>query len=249
MIPTDEDLYEWFHLASNNQSVGPGDETDRSRSPVEYTQFPGAPTIDLDRPASDAGDDSDLHRALADRRSPDGFADEPVDRADLTALLVRGAGITERAESDADHRRAYPSGGARYPLETYACVLSGADCPEGLYHYDVRETALATLREDVGREELDFLAHSALEEAPLVVFVTATFERTTRKYGDRGYRLVMQESGHLVQNLCLLAADRGLATRPIAGFVEDDADAFLERYGDETTIYAALIGYPSSRTD
>jgi nitroreductase len=69
-------------------------------------------------------------------------------------------------------------------------------------------------------------------------------DRTTQKYGDRGYRYALMEAGHLMQNVCLIADHEGLACRPIAGFAEAAADEFLDRGAGETCLYTGLVGAP-----
>ena len=46
-----------------------------------------------------------------------------------------------------------------------------------------------------------------VRDASLVIFITGLFERSIVKYGERGYRFVLLEAGHVAQNLgCATAA-------------------------------------------
>ena len=75
------------------------------------------------------------------------------------------------------------------------------------------------------------------------MFVTAVFFRSTFKYGDRGYRFVLLEAGHLAQNACLAAAALGLAAAPIGGYFDRDVDRQLRLDGlSESSVYALLLG-------
>ena len=47
------------------------------------------------------------------------------------------------------------------------------------------------------------------------------------KYGQRGYRYVWIEAGHLAQNLYLVSGALGLASVALGGFFDDEADALL----------------------
>src|SRR5829696_9188569 len=82
-----------------------------------------------------------------------------------------------------------------------------------------------------------------------IIFVSAIFVRSTFKYGDRGYRFVLLEAGHLAQNAILTAAELGLAAAPIGGYMDREVDDYLDIDGlNESTIYIMLIGQPETDT-
>jgi SagB-type dehydrogenase family enzyme len=73
--------------------------------------------------------------------------------------------------------------------------------------------------------------------------ISAVIERTKRKYGDRGYRHVLLDIGHLGENLYLVCTALGLAIIPTCGFFDDEAADLLGIDGcDEVVFYAAFIG-------
>lgn len=239
-------LWRAFHHSSSNTLAELLNTADDPPQPgISYADTPGVETIDI---ASDR-DDSDLTDALRERRSPTGFHDSPITKDEVSTLVEGAAGITFEGRSDDFHRRAYPSGGALYPLELYAVVLSGADIDPGLYHHNVRDRTLERLVSGDLRDDLEFVVTDLIDTAPLCLFLTARMDRTTQKYGDRGYRYALMEAGHLMQNVCLIAEREGLGCRPVAGFAEAAADEFLQRGDGETCLYAGVVGVPRSDDD
>jgi len=237
-----------FHESSKNFDLGEvtnAGSTPEHWSEIDYKQYDAGTTIPL---SSDIDLNEPLQAAVSERRSPklDAVEQRPVSLEDLSACIGEAAGITQYGETDDDHSRAYPSGGAQYPLEVYVTVLAGDDLAEGLYHYDVKDDCLAQLRTDSAVADLDFFHRDIRNAVSVVVFVTARMERTTQKYGERGYRYANVEAGHLMQNVCLLAEARGLACRPYGGFIENQADSYLMLQNEpETTLYIGLLGGPS----
>ena len=96
----------------------------------------------------------------------------------------------------------------------------------GVYHYHpdghrLQQTESGDQRHMLARAAL---AQPWVKAAAAVVVVTAVYDRTTRKYGERGIRYVHMEVGHAAQNLFLQAEALGLATVVVGAF-EDDAVA------------------------
>jgi SagB-type dehydrogenase family enzyme len=77
----------------------------------------------------------------------------------------------------------------------------------------------------------------------MIVFITAIFERSVFKYGNRGYRFVLLEAGHVAQNLNLATTALGLSCCNIGGFFDRDVDRFLGLDGiGHSTVYLVGIG-------
>ena len=81
-----------------------------------------------------------------------------------------------------------------------------------------------------------------VKEGALDVVITAAYERTTTRYGERGVRYVHMEAGHAAQNLCLQATAMGLATVPVGAFHDDDVAKILELPEDEDPLYIIPVG-------
>ncbi|MBI2641937.1 SagB/ThcOx family dehydrogenase, partial [Candidatus Roizmanbacteria bacterium] len=136
--------------------------------------------------------------------------------------------------------------GARYPLEIYLVVLNCFNLDEGLYHYNVKENILELLL----KKDLSELLSKAtggefwIKSIGVVFIITGVLDRTRIKYGDRGYRFVLIEAGHLAQNICLKATEFGLGTCPIGGFIDDEVNQLLDIHiQKEFTLYLIAIGH------
>lgn len=239
----DDPFHAVFHENSKNFEVDPIAESAMPDDwkEVEYKRYKS----DSKHEFETTKPESNFERLVASRQSPSGFTGEPISRGDLERLLQFTAGITRPGETDNAHRRAYPSGGARYPLEVYAVVLRGEGIDQGRYHFDIREPALSRLPTPTDQSIESFVYDASYpEDAAVALFFTARLDRTTRKYGERGYRYALFEAGHAMQNSCLAAESLDLSCRPYGGFVEDRADEFLGLHSDETTLYLGFVGHP-----
>ena len=76
-----------------------------------------------------------------------------------------------------------------------------------------------------------------------MVFITCCFQRSTYKYGNRGYRFALFEAGHVAQNISLVSHGLGLQCVNIGGFYDQKIDHLLGLDGvNQSTLYLAAIG-------
>ena len=84
-----------------------------------------------------------------------------------------------------------------------------------------------------------------IAEAPCVFVISANFERTTRRYEDRGaMRYVPMDTGHAAENLLLQAIALGLAGVPVGAFVDDAVHKVLALPKQEVPLYILPVGHP-----
>lgn len=189
----------------------------------------------------------DLFEALKNRQSRREMASEEISNEELSLLLKYSCGITRRREGG-DGRRPQASGGARYPIETYCLVVRpGKDLKQGLFHYNIADHCLETLWvKKFSREDLEKLAtYEFVHNASLLVFLTAVFWRTQNKYGQRGYRFILQESGHIAQNVYLLCEALNLKCCALGGFriSDEQIEKLLMIDGvTESLVYTLAVG-------
>ena len=186
-----------------------------------------------------------LSKIIKKRRSVRKFSGFPISKDELFYLLFSSCGLTYLGEAFDDSRRPYPSAGARYPLEVYPIILNCKGLEKGLYHYNVKENCLELLlQEDLSKWLIKITGGEKwIANAAVIFIITGVLDRTRIKYGDRGYRYTLIETGHLGQNICLLATELGLGTCPIGGFIDDKINELLDiELQKEFSTYIIAIG-------
>lgn len=220
-----------------------GGKLDRERRPEWFKTYPGRPRIAL--PGLDDQDATDLFDVMARRRSVRRYGGAPVTLDELSRLLWAAAGITKEGHIPF---RTVPSAGALHPVETYVVAHRVAGLEPGLYHHAVQERCLEQL---VAGDLRGQLARAALDqrfvaEADAVFVWTAVIERCRWKYGQRAFRYIWLDAGHIAQNVALGAVSLGLGSCQVAAIYDDEADALLGLDGeDETVIYMTTVGRPA----
>lgn len=162
-----------------------------------------------------------VEEAIYNRVSRRSFQKQSLHLAQAGQLLWSAGGLG--AVGAAGVSRAAPSAGATYPLELYLVAGAVEGLDTGLYYYDYRAHALEMLQQSDLRVRLAraSLGQEMVAQAPVSMIMAANYERTTRRYGERGYRYVYMEVGSVSQNIYLQAEALQLATVAVGAF--DDA--------------------------
>ncbi|MEM8962666.1 MAG: SagB/ThcOx family dehydrogenase [Acidobacteriota bacterium] len=189
--------------------------------------------------------ESDVERALVERRSMRELSGEPLSLAQLSHLLRFSYGRT----SPGGQFRPVPSAGALYPLEMYVLVRHVDDLEPGVYHYNVDRHSLDVVRRgdvwDEVKSSVNLSDMADPDSASLMICVTAIFRRCTMKYSDRGYRLILMEAGEVGQSLSLLATSTGLACYMQGAFIDNQLSTVLGIDGyDEAPLLPMIFGHP-----
>jgi len=180
-----------------------------------------------------------IEEALLKRRSVREYTGEPLTLQEVSQLLWAAQGIT-----DPRGFRTAPSAGGLYPLEVYVVVGDVEDLATGVYRYRPQEHELVKL---LGEDKRTEIAEAALgqawvEEAAVDMVITAVYERTTVKYGDRGIRYVHMEAGHAAQNLCLQATAMNLGAVTVGAFHDEEVKEVLDLPENERPLYIIPVG-------
>jgi SagB-type dehydrogenase family enzyme len=192
--------------------------------------------------------DMPLHKAIEQRRSLRKYSEEPLSMDELSFILwtsswARDFRSNEKMEITL---RNVPSAGARHPLETYLDIHRVEGIKPGLYYYhpikhclvllDASETKSTQIFEACMRQEM--LSTSAVN-----VILSAVPYRTAWRYGQRGYRYLYLDAGHVGQNLHLAAEAIGAGACMIGAYLDEAMNEALSMDGtEEFVIYIASIG-------
>ncbi|RJS63099.1 SagB family peptide dehydrogenase [Priestia filamentosa] len=134
-----------------------------------------------------------------------------------------------------------PSGGALYPCELYLIAIN-TDVDKGVYHYRPDMHSLERVNNQVPNLDDYLMITNGFENTSLVFITSIVFDRTTFKYGDRGYRYALLEAGAMSQNLSLMATNLGYTATSFGGTSDVEVERLLGIDGlSESIINCVLI--------
>ncbi|MBN1483056.1 SagB/ThcOx family dehydrogenase [candidate division KSB1 bacterium] len=223
-----------------------------SRASQAYKPYPAHHFISFDE-YKDAIPHANLFETIRKRRSRRIYKSYNLTLQEFFYLCHYAYGISAKAAiKGVDHGHWYyrnvPSGGGLFPLEIYPVILTG-ECEAGIYHYRPDKNGVELLLKnnfyDTIRKIITAEPMVKLESACAVIFVSGLFERTMIKYGERGYRFILQETGFVAQNISLVCEALGLGSCMIGGYLDNAVNDFIGIDGlFETILNVIVIGKP-----
>lgn len=256
LVPTkEEEIWEYLHENSKTSRYSPflSNEEVYQKMVNLHKALPYSSLDITTLPPPDSLNEHKLGETLVGRESSLKMEPTEMSLKDLSTLLMMAYGETRDLTSQGYARpfRTVPSGGGLYPLEIYFYNRGYVEGLEkAIYHYDPGMHNLRTVfRGDFDDQIKNALVQKELvDSASGVFFLTALFYRTTFKYGDRGYRFVMMEAGHVAQNLNLVSTALNYGSLNVGGFFDREIDDMLEIDGIEhSTVYLNMIGKKKGR--
>jgi len=213
--------------------------------PLELDYPPTSALIALPEPDRVQVPDTDLRAAIEARITVRHYSDQLLSLEELSFLLWTTQGVRQVTARPVTLRNV-PSAGARHAFETYLLVNHVDGLQPGLYRYVAGEHALLLLdgSEDVN-ERLTRGCYEQKQVATSAVtfFWVAVLERMYWRYGERGYRYLFLDAGHVCQNLYLAAQAVGGGVCAIAAFDDDLLNTELGIDGEALfAVYAASLG-------
>ncbi|CAL9535489.1 SagB/ThcOx family dehydrogenase [Streptomyces sp. enrichment culture] len=197
----------------------------------------------------------ELGEALMRRRSVRGYSGDPVAADELATVLRLADGVTAEADiellrggQETYRFRTAPSGGGLFPVALQVVALDVTGLDVGVYRYQpvrdvlVREGGRAVVDRVLDAFTTPGTAISFDTASALVVMVASPW-RSMRKYGPRGLRFVLHETGCITQNIHLAVTSLGLASTDCASFVDDRLHAALGVDGVlRAAVHAVVLG-------
>lgn len=222
-------LSDKFHSETNNKTIAKINIKDipQSWTEINFKTYPRLKRAYLTKIRSK---NKKLGLLIAKRRSIRQFRESSISLEQLSYLLNSSASLLNVNNLIDYSRRPYPSAGARYPLELYPLILNCTGIEKGLYHYNVKDNCLELI---LKKDLKDWLmialgGETSLKKASSIFIITGVLDRTRIKYGNRGYRYALIETGHMVQNIMLLATELGLGTCAIGGYIDSEVNKLLD---------------------
>ena len=195
------------------------------------------------RPVNWGEDLIDLESTMLKRRSTRAYSGASLSLDELRALLHFTYQPQDYADQNLDRN---PDYFALDLLETFIAVSAVTGLEEGCYYYAPKAQELRQIRFKNFQQELHYLClgQDLGRDAAAVVFHTADLSKAVAKYGDRVYRYLHADAGHLGQRLNLAAIHLGLGVSGIGGFFDDQVNEVLGIPWDEAVIYITTLGRP-----
>ena len=142
--------------------------------------------------------------------------------------------------------RTYPTAGALNSPEVFVHIDNVESIDKGIYHYNPFEHTLELIRQGDFKHDLYYasLDQSQVLEAAFNILVVGVYDRTYSKYGLRAYRYVLQDVGHLGQNIYIVATALDLGTVCMGAFRDDELSKVFRLKEREFPLLLYSVGYP-----
>ena len=186
---------------------------------------------------------SGLEKTLLRRRSTRAYSGANLTLAELNALLDFTYQPQHYSAQGLDPQPDYFDLSL---IQTFIAVAGVTGLEEGCYYYAPLAQELRQIRFKNFRQELHYLClgQDLGKDAAAVVFQTADLAKAVERYGDRVYRYLHLDAGHLGQRLNLAAIHLELGVSGIGGFFDDQVNEVLGIPTDEAVLYITTLGRP-----
>jgi SagB-type dehydrogenase family enzyme len=227
------------YLGTSDQNKG------LPQPPLELPPEEGRKIIPLPDPKEADLGRVDFREILEKRRSVRAYSEEPLTMDELSWLLWSCQGVKEVVGRPVT-LRTVPSAGARHPFETFVLVNRVKGLEPGLYRFLAVDHRLqeANLEKGIAEKMAEACYRQGFVKTCAVTFIfTAVAYRTCWRYGERGYRYMLLDAGHLCQNLYLASEAIGGGACAIGAFLDDELNDLLGLDGvEQFAVYVTTTG-------
>lgn len=241
---TEDELLPYLHQATQIQQEPSPLEPSITTARTDKYNFPFCLKVSTQSHPIHWGEEAQaLERTIMKRRSTRRYSGLELTLDELKALLDFTYQPQHYTNQDLDPQPDYFDLSL---IETFVAVSGVEGLEEGCYHYSPAVQELRQIRFKNFRRELHFLClnQDLGRDAGAVLFHTADLKQAIARYGDRAYRYLHLDAGHLGQRLNLAAIHLGLGVSGIAGFFDDQVNEVLGIPIDEAVLYITTLGRP-----
>lgn len=185
-----------------------------------------------------------LYITLLKRRSTRTFSGESISKEELAALLDFGYHPELFSREILDPNPDYFDTSL---IETFIAVNNVDGLEDGCYFYSKEGRYLRQIRFKNFREEIHYLClgQELGYKASAVIFHTADLSKAVYKYGERAYRYLHLDAGHIGQRINLAAVNLNIGVSGIGGFFDDQVNEILGIPEHEAVVYITTLGIPA----
>jgi SagB-type dehydrogenase family enzyme len=244
----DGELLNYFHKCTQIQPGTTGKlnlpEIRQEKSLDDKYNFPFCQKISTASNTIDWGESlNELEVTMLKRRSTRAYSGEELSFDELKALLDFTYQSQNYDYQGLDNSTDYFD---RNLIETFIAVSGVNGLDAGCYYYAPKAQELRQIRFKNFRRELHFLClgQELGRDAAAVLFHTSDLKSAVTQYGDRAYRYLHMDAGHLGQRLNLAAVRLNLGVSGIGGFFDDKVNDVLGIPADEAVLYMTTLGKP-----
>jgi SagB-type dehydrogenase family enzyme len=236
-----------FMLLSRYPFMSESDQEKGIPCPPAFKKLEGS-IYSLPSPSDIQISSFELHKGIEQRRSVRIYDEKPFSIEELSYLLwaTQGVRLYKQTEKASFTMRTVPSAGARHALETYLLINHVDGIPAGLYFYDVQDHQLVQL--NTQPDIAEFISQACWEQ-PMIMTSAVTFMwvaipyRMSWRYGERTWRYLHLDAGHVCQDLYLAGENIDSGTCAIGAYSDELFAIALDlEIENEFVIYAATIG-------
>jgi SagB-type dehydrogenase family enzyme len=217
--------------------------------PLELPAQDDKEIIDLPDPKKTQTITLDVREAINRRVSVRSYSDQRLTLSELSYVLWCTQGVKGILARNVT-QRTVPSAGARHCFETYVLVNRVEGLASGLYRFLAVEHKLQPI--DLDEYVPEKVAQACLNQRFIlnsaVTFIwTAVAYRMMWRYGERGYRYMHLDAGHVCQNLYLCAETIGCGVCAVAAFHDEKLNKVIGLDGvTQFAVYVGVLGKKQS---
>lgn len=163
-----------------------------------------------------------LYEIMKNRESNRKYNNYQINNKQLSSLFSCFAEI--------NNHRLISSAGGKYPIEVYALCFNVKNLNNKVVYYNYNDNSLSIVGNCKSWSDLKSItgAVDLITGEPSIMFIFVGFpDRVISKYGERGGRFLLIESGHYIQNLLLRVTYEKLKAVELGGLYDNDIKNIL----------------------
>lgn len=177
-----------------------------------------------------------LFEIMKNRQSNRKYNNYQINKKQLSSLFSCFAKI--------DNHRLLSSSGGKYPIEVYALCFNVKNLNNKIVYYNYIDNSLSIIGDCKNWNDLKAItgAEDLIIGEPSIMFIFVGFpNRVVSKYGERGGRFLLIESGHYIQNLLLRIAYEKLKAVELGGLFDNHIKNMLGLKNSDAIITLGVI--------